>query len=137
MKILTKYRLELHWDSVEYNEESRVVLRDAYFTGPVLDDAAQINDDDQLTLDMTKQHVILPLMEDYYQAILKWKGVDYREGKVFLKEVYLKGRYVNSLERLENDDWILIDCREHEEKNHPYLLVYWAEIHKKEKERKF
>jgi hypothetical protein len=86
---------------------------------------------------MTKQHAILAPMEDYYQAVLKWKGVEYKEDKVFFKEVWLRGKHVNSLEKLENDDWILIDCREHEEKNHPFLLVYWAEIYKKEKERKY
>ncbi len=137
MDVLTKYRLELHWDSVEIVEDDRAVLKGAYFTGPVLSDAAQINDDDQLTLDMTKQHAILAPKEDYYQAVLKWKGVDYKDDKVFLKEVWLRGKYVNSLEKLENDDWILIDCREHEEANHPFLLVYWAEVYKKEKERKY
>lgn len=137
MDVLTKYRLELHWDSVEIAEDDRAVLKGAYFTGPVLSDAAQINDDDQLTLDMTKQHAILAPMKDYYQAVLKWKGVDYKDDKVFLKEVWLRGKYVNTLEKLENDDWILIDCREHEEISHPFLLVYWAEIYKKEKERKY
>jgi hypothetical protein len=137
MDVLTKYRLELHWDSVEYAEDDRAVFKGAYFTGPVLSDAAQINDDDELILDITKQHVILAAMEDFYQAVLKWKGVDYKDDKVFLKECWVKGKYVNSLEKLENDDWILIDCREHEEENHPFLLVYWAEIYKKEKERKF
>ena len=137
MDVLTKYRLELSWDAVEYNEEDRAVLTGAYFAGPVLSDAARINDDDQLILDLTKQHVILAAMDDYYQAVLKWKGVDYKDDKVLLKECWVKGKYVNSLEKLENDDWILIDCREHEEENHPFLLVYWAEIYKKEKERKY
>jgi len=137
MDVLKKYRLELHWDSVEYPQDDKAVLKGAYFTGPVLSDAAQINDDDQLMLDMTKQHVILAAMDDYYQAVLKWKGVNYRDDKVFLKEVWVQGKYVNVLERLENDDWILIDCKEHEESKHPYLLVYWSEVHKKEGERKY
>jgi hypothetical protein len=137
MDVLTKYRLELHWDSVEYSEDDVATLKGAYFTGPVLSDAAQINDPDQLILDMTKQHVILAAMEDYYQAVLTWKGVEYKEDKVFFKEARIRGKYINALEKLENDDWILIDCREHEEKNHPFLLVYWAEIYKKEKERKY
>lgn len=137
MDVLTKYRLELHWSSVEYNEDDLVVLKGAYFTGPVLSDAAKLNDVDKLTLDMTKQHAILPAMEDYYQALLNWKGVEYKEDKVYLKEVAIRGKYINSLEKLENEDWILIDCREHEEELHPYLLVYWGEIHKKEREQKY
>jgi hypothetical protein len=137
MYVLTKYRLELRWDGVEYSEDDRAVLKGAYFTGPVLSDAAKVNDDDQLMLDMTKQHVILPAMDDYYQALLKWKGVEYKEDRIYLKEAWIKGKYINALEKLENDDWILIDCREHEEEKHPYLLVYWAEIHQKEDERKY
>jgi hypothetical protein len=137
MDVLTKYRLELHWDSVEYSGDDEATLRGAYFSGPVLSDAAQIAEDDQLILDMTKQHAILAAMEDYYQAVLKWKGVDYKDDKVFLKEAYVRGKYVNALEKLENDDWILIDCREHEEANHPFLLVYWSEVHKKDKEKKY
>ena len=135
MKVLRKYRLELHWDSVDYNREDVAVLRGAYFTGPVLKNAAQINQEDELILDMTQQHLVF--VPDYYQATLKWKGVEYRNNKVFLKEAYIKGKYVNSLEKLENDDWILIDCKDHEEKKHPFLLVYWAEVHKKERERKY
>ena len=137
MDVLSRHRLELHWDSVEYNEDDRALLKGAYFSGPVLSDAARINDDDQLTLDMTKQHSILAAMEDYYHAVLKWKGVDYKEDKVFLKEAWIQGKYVNSLEKLEKDDWVLINCKGHDEKSHPFLLVYWAEIYKKEKERKF
>jgi hypothetical protein len=137
MDVLTKYRLELHWDSVEYNEDDLAVLKGAYFTGPVLSDAVKLNDVDQLMLDMTKQHIILPAMEDYYQALLNWKGVEYKEDKVYLKEVSVRGKYINALEKLENDDWILIDCREHESELHPYLLVYWAEIHKKERGQKY
>ncbi|KKK73049.1 hypothetical protein LCGC14_2897780, partial [marine sediment metagenome] len=94
MDVLTRYRLELHWDSVVPAEDDRAVLKGAYFTGPVLSDAAQINDDDQLTLDMTKQHAILAPMEDFYQAVLKWKGVDYKDDKVFLKEAWIRGKYV-------------------------------------------
>ena len=56
MRILNKYRLELRWDTVEYPEADVAVLKGAYFTGPVLKEAAQIQGDDQLMLDMTYQH---------------------------------------------------------------------------------
>jgi hypothetical protein len=137
MDVLTRYRLELHWDSVEYNEDDRAVLKGAYFTGPVLEDAAEINEADQLVLDMTKQHVILAAMDDFYQAVLQWEGLDYKDGRVFFKEVTLKGKYVNSLEKLEDDNWILINCRGHDDSEHPFNLVYWAEVHKKEGGRKY
>jgi hypothetical protein len=137
LKVLKKYRLELHWDSVSYDTDEVASLKGAYFTGPVLKEAARINDEDQLIMDMTKQHAILPAMEDYYQALLKWRGVEYKEDCVYLKEASMQGKYVNSLERLENDDWILIDCREHESEKHPYLLVYWSEVHTKDQGAKY
>lgn len=143
--VLNKYRLELHWKSVLYKTEDVAVLKGAYFGGPVLSDAEQLLDEDTLILDMTEQHLVFPPMEDFYQAVLNWKGVQYEGDKIFLKEAYIKGKYINSLETLENNDWIKIDCSEHDTKklmgkrgkriangvyatdyNHP--LVYWAEV---------
>jgi len=135
MKVITKYRLELHWDSVTYDDDDVVTLNGAYFAGPVLKEAAQIQPNDQLILDMTGQHMIF--IPEYYQATLKWKGVDYKENRVFLKDATIKGKYVNSIETLKNNDWILIDCADHEERKHPFHLVYWAEVRKATGEEKF
>lgn len=135
MRVMQKYRLELHWDSVEYSRDNVAVLKDAYFSGPVLKEAAKLREEDQLTLDMTPQHKIFVL--DYYQAVLNWKGVVYKDNKIFFKEAWIKGKYINSIETLKSKDWILIDCREHEEKKHAFHLVYWAEIHKADQEKKF
>lgn len=152
MRVVPKYRLELHWKSVEYNRDDVAVLKGAYFCGPVLADAEQLKDEDQLILDMTAQHLIF--VEDFYQAILKWKGVEYSGDRIFLKEAWIQGKNVNSLETLENNDWILIDCKEHDTKNYQgrrgrrvahglyetkykHPLVYWAEVHKANKEKKY
>lgn len=154
MDVLAKYRLELHWDSVSYNRDDVAVLKGAYFSGSVLKDAVQLREDDQLTLDMTQQHLIFPPMKDFYQTVLTWKGVVYKGDKIFLKEAYLKGKYINSLEKLENQDWILIDCKEHDTKRmegrrgkriapgvyqtkYNHSLVYWAEVRKATKETKY
>ncbi len=154
MRVLSKYILELHWKSVIYNSDEVAVLKGAYFSGPVLQDAMRLEEEDKLTLDMTKQHEVFAAMDDYYQAVLNWKGVDYKGDKIILKEAWIKGRYVNSLETLKDTDWVLIDCTAHDIKkyegkqgkriapgiyetrfNHP--LIYWAKIHKNDKERKF
>ncbi len=135
MRILNKYRLELYWDKVEYNREDVAVLKGAYFEGPVLQEAAQLNEDDSLVLDMTKQHMIF--IPDYYQSTLSWKGVEYKDNRIYLKEAFIKGKHVNSIETLKNNDWILIDCHEHEQDTHVFHLVYWAEVRNLEKEKKF
>lgn len=135
MRILNKYRLELHWDSVEYNRDDVAVLKNAYFEGPVLKEAAQLNEDDSLVLDMTNQHMIF--IPDFYQSTLWWKGVVYKDDRIYLKEAHIKGKYVNSIETLKDTDWVLIDTQEHEQATHVFHLVYWAEVRNSEKEKKF
>lgn len=135
MRVLNKYRLELHWDSVEYNRDDVAVLKGAYFEGPVLKEAAQLNEEDSIVLDMTSQHMIF--IPDFYQSTLWWKGVEYKEGRIYLKEAWIKGKYVNSIETLRNNDWLLIDCKEHEMATHVFHLVYWAEVRNSEQEKKF
>ena len=135
MRIMKRYRLELHWDSVEYNTDDMAVLKGAYFCGAVFDDAERLREEDELILDMTIQHQIF--IPDYYQATLYWKGVEYSANKVFLKDARIRGKYVNSLEVLGNMDWILIDCKDHEEKKHPFHLVYFAEVCTRNGESKY
>jgi len=135
MRVLNKYRLELRWDRVEYNRDDVAVLKGAYFEGPVLKEAAQLNEEDSLVLDMTNQHMIF--MPDYYQATLSWKGVDYKNDRIYFKEASIKGKHVNSIETLKDTDWLLIDCKEHEMATHVFHLVYWAEIRNSDKEKKF
>lgn len=135
MDVIEKYRLELHWDAVEYNSDEVAVLRGAYFSGPVLKEAAKLRENDELILDMTTQHLVF--IPDYYQATLNWKGIQYWGNQIFLKEAWIRGKHINSVEALADKDWLLIDCREHEEAKHPYHLVYWAEVRKAEGKEKY
>ncbi len=154
MRVLDKYRLELRWDLVSYNRDNVAVLKGAYFSGSVLKDATQLQEEDSLILDMTQQHLIFPPMDSFYQAVLTWKGVDYRGDKIFLKEAYVKGKYINSIETLKDKDWIVIDCKEHDTKKmlgkrgkklapgvyqtlYKHSLVYWAEVMKTEGGNKY
>ena len=134
MRVSNKYRLELHWDKVGYDKEE-ALPQGAYFSGPVIKEAARIQPNDELILDMTSQHIVF--IPDYYQAVLKWKGVDYKQDRVFLKDVTIRGKHVNSIETLKDNDWLLIDCSQHEEEKHPFNLVYWAEVRKETGEGKF
>ena len=133
MKVMQRYRLELHWDKVAYREGAAILVG-AYFSGPVLKEVQKLQPNDRLTLDMTEQHkVVLP---EYYQAELSWQGVEHQESKILLAGAKIVGKYVNSIDTLKNTDWILIDCYKHDPKNHPYLLVYYAAVMKQEGEEK-
>ena len=152
LRILDKYRLELHWNSVTYNREDVAIFEGAYFCGPVFKDAEKLRDEDELIVDMTDQHQIL--IPEYYQAVLRGKGVEYERDRVFLKEAFLRGKHVNAVETLGNNDWLLIDCTAHDVQNYQgkrgkkmasggYLtnythpLVYGAEVRKATGEEKF
>ena len=154
MAVLDKYRLELHWESVSYNRDDVAVLKGAYFSGPVLKDAEELQEEDQLTLDMSEQHRIFAPVTDFYHAVLYWKGVVYKGDKIFLKKARVEGKYISSLEKLENQDWVLIDCKEHDTKRregkrgrrlahgvyetrYHHSLVYGAEVRKVDKEVKY
>lgn len=151
MKVLSKYRLELHWDEVIYKEDV-AFLKGAYFTGPVLKDAAKLEEEDEIILDLTSQHSIF--IPDHYQAVLHWKGIEYLGDRIYLKEAWIKGRYVNSIETLKDHDWILINCKGHDIKDmearkgkrlarglytniYNHLLVYWSEVCKENREAKY
>jgi hypothetical protein len=155
MQVLPKYRLELHWESVVYHQTEVATLKGAYFSGSALKDAEKLRDEDQLILDMTQQHWVFVPMQDFYQATLYWKGVEYRGDRIYLKEARLQGKYVNSIVPLKNDNWILIDCKEHDSKKmtvgkrgkklapgvyqtiYTHTIPYWAEIMKGTGEEKF
>ena len=135
MFVSKKYRLELHWDSVEYNTDDIAVLKGAYFCGPVFADAARLRDEDGLVLDMTNQHQVF--IPDYYHATLYWKGIEYKPDRVLLKVAWVRGKYINSISTLTDTDWVLIDCKNHDEAKHPYHLVYYAEVCKQGGEVKY
>lgn len=124
-----KFRLELHWDQVKHTDRT-ALLKGAYFCGPVLKDTAKIQENDSLILDMTRQHLVF--IPEYYQATLSWKQVVYQDDKIFLPGAKIIGKHVNSIETLQDTDWILIDCYGHDEARHPYLLVYFSKVMKKE-----
>lgn len=120
---------------MEYSRDDVAVFKGAYFIGPVLLDSAQLVYEDSLVIDMTTQHFLF--VPDYYHATLSWKGVQYKKDRILLTEAWIKGKYVNSIEVLEDTDWILINCKQHEVKDHPYNLVYFSEVRKDNKETKF
>lgn len=135
MKVSSNYKLELRWSGVRYDTDDTAFLSECYFSGPVLKNTAKINSNDQILLDMTYQHKIM--IPDFYQATLRWREVEYKGDRVFLKEATIKGKHVNSLEKLRANDWILIDCSKHEERSHPFWLVYWAEVRKADGAEKY
>ena len=132
MRVSDFYRLELHWGSAEKNKDASCNLYGAYFSGPVLTHADKINPGDNIVLDLTPQYA--RILTSYYFTRLEWGEVEYIDDKVLLKDVILKGDFVNSISNLSDTDYILIDTSKHDGENHLYNLVYAAAVVDKEGE---
>lgn len=132
-KCRRKYRLELHWDTVRYYNDTIAVLEGAYFSGPVLKNAVELVAPDHIDLDMTPQHFVL--LDTYYIVKLSWEGVEYlSDDRILLAGAKITNDYLKSLHKLEDQDWILINTEKHEEDIHVYHFVYEAQVMKPTKE---
>jgi hypothetical protein len=116
-----QYRLELHWEKVNYKDEI-AILQGAYFSGPVLKNAQKLNEKDEMTLDTSKQYFVF--VPHFYIAKLEWDGINYIGDKIYLKSARITNKYINSLPKLKNSDYFVIDTFNHEELTHPFFINY-------------
>jgi len=129
-----RYRLEIHWDSVEKDSEYGILIfRNAYFSGPALNIADKINDKDEIRLDFCSQYTIL--VKNVYTATFAWEGVTYKDKKIYLnKAVMTYDKDIENIPVLKNDDYIVIDTRNHENEKHYVNMFYTAIAVNKENE---
>lgn len=120
--ISERYRLELHWSGVDYLEDGKAVLKGCYFSGPVLNQVMELQSNDSIDMDFVNQYYIF--IESYYIAKLSWGEVKHTNNKIFLYNVLLENKFLNSIPKLNNDDYIIIDTSKHEDEQHMYNLVY-------------
>lgn len=121
-----KYKLELHWSGIEYLNGTIAKLVGAYFCGPVLKDAAQLEAPDFIDIDLTPQ--LLTLLDSYYIVRLDWDKVEYSGDNIILGGARLTNNVLKDFHKLQNDDYILINTEKHEEETHAYHLVYESQI---------
>lgn len=119
-----RYRLELHWSKVVYEQEGIAKLSGSYFCGPVLSEVEELNQEDKMPLDFANQYIVF--VPQYYIATLSWKGVRQTPEKIYLSKVLLKNMYLNSVPQLNDNDYILIDTTNHADDKHHFHLVYPA-----------
>jgi hypothetical protein len=119
-----RYRLELHWKKVLRPKAGIMYLTGAYFSGPALAQADEINSDDTIRLDFCSQLVIL--IKSVYVADLSWGEVIYnKKGIITLKNVKIEyDPELKGIPNLENKDHLVIDTAGHENEKHLYNLLY-------------
>lgn len=122
-----KYRLELHWDSLEYHNDTVINLVNARFSGPVLKDALKLEAPDSIELDFTPQ--LLTLMDSYYIMTLDWAACSYTtDGVIKLTGATLSNKFLKTLHKLEASDYVVINTEKHEEATHAFHLVYESQV---------
>ena len=120
--ISERYRLELHWKKAKYEVDQVAMLKNCYFSGPVLSEVWQLAQEDHIDLDFAGQYIVF--VDFYYIARLSWKGVNHKPEKIELSNVLLKNKNLNVVPKVKNDDYIVIDTQGHEDMAHRYNLVY-------------
>jgi hypothetical protein len=121
-RIAEKYILEIHWDKVIYEQEDMAKLYNCYLSGPVLKEVTRMNEKDFMDLDFGHQYVVF--INHYYIAKFSWEGVRRTPDRIFLNNVLLTNKNVNAVPKLNNDDYILIDTKDHVDRKHQYTLTY-------------
>jgi hypothetical protein len=119
-----RYRLEVHWKKTVYEQPGICVLKSAYFSGPVLQEALRINDNDYIMLDFFRQYAIIA--KNVYVAKLSWGEVEYNSDKtITLKDAKIThNTELNRVPRLKDTDYLVIDTSDHEISKHRFNLVY-------------
>lgn len=122
MLLSEKFRLEIHWDKSIYNQDGVVKFEECYLSGPAVKEVEQMNQKDSITMDFSNQYRIF--INDFYTAIFFWDGVRQTSEKIYLYNVMLKNKYMNSVPRLKDDDYIVVDTKNHVPEKHPFFLIY-------------
>lgn len=123
-----QYRLELHWSKAVYEKNGLCRLENAFFSGPALQIANEINLNDSINIDFYKQYIIF--VKNVYVAKLSWGEVVYnKDNTVSLKNATLThDTELNEVPKLRDTDFIVINTQNHEEATHYLHLVYIAYV---------
>jgi len=126
-RISERYRLELHWSKIERPEDGIMVLKGAYFSGPVLSQALELNDNDSIRLDFCTQYSIL--VSNYYVADLSWGKVEYSGKIIRLADAIIKySLQLDKADNIRDCDYLVMDTANHELNVHALNMLYTTYI---------
>ncbi len=121
-RISERFRLEVHWGLVTYEQEGVANLVSCCLSGPVIKEVESINPIDSISLDFGNQYIIF--VNNFYIAELSWQGVKQTTDRIYLQNVTLTNSSVNSVPKLGDSDYIVIDTKDHEDVKHQHNLTY-------------
>jgi len=119
-----RFRLELHWKKAIYEQDCLCLFKGAYFTGPALSEALQLNNNDFILLDFFKQYFLV--VNEVYVGKFSWGKVTYNpNGTISLsKAILFHDNALNKVPKLKDSDYLIIDTSNHEVEKHPFNPVY-------------
>jgi len=99
-------------------------LQNAYFSGPALSDAVQLNSNDYIMLDFYSQYLVF--VKNVYVAKFSWGEVVYNGDKtITLKNAKVThDTELNKVPKLRNHDYLVIDTSDHVVEKHGFSLLY-------------
>lgn len=121
--VAERYRLEIYWNKAIY-KEGEVSLLGCCLAGPVIKEIDQMEQEDSIALDFSNQYRIF--VPQHYVARLSWKGVSHTSTKIYLDNVILSNKFTNSVPKLNDNDFIVVDTKDHTDTKHEYNLMYPA-----------
>jgi len=121
-RISEKFRLEVHWAQAVYKEDGVAELLGCCLGGPAVKQVEAMNPNDVISLDFAKQYIVF--VKHFYIAMLSWGEVTQTTDKIYLSDAKLTNQYVNSVPKLNHNDYIVIDTQSHEDEKHQYNLNY-------------
>ncbi len=124
-----RYRLEIHWKGLTYKEQE-CLFDGAYFSGPALSLANEINSEDVILLDFYSQYI--KFVSGVYVGKFSWGEVKYKDNDVLLENAMLVQEELSSVPKLKNDDYLAIDALNHEEAVHVFNPMYKTYVVNKE-----
>jgi hypothetical protein len=126
-----RFRLELHWNKCTHTKAGEMHFEGAYFSGPVLKQAVELNQSDHMTLDFCHQTMVV--VNNVYTGTFAWNGVEYKSNKILLKAaVLMYDDDLKNIPKLDDEDYLVIDTRNHENEKHNFHTLYQTYVISKE-----
>ena len=120
-----RFKLEIKWDDVIYEQPGVCRFINARFSGPALQIAQKINDIDHILLDFYSQYIVL--VKGVFVAKFDWSGLEYTETErvIYLKNATLSHpTELNNVPILKRTDYFVVDTSDHTPAKHGQNLVY-------------
>ena len=130
--ISERYKLEIHWQDVKYDTDI-AFLSGCFLSGPVIKELAKLNEKDYIKLDFSNAYIVF--VQDFYIVTFSWAGAKSVDGKIILDNVKIENKHLNSVPKLNSDDYIVVDTENHENEKHKQFMSYDAYLIRQDNER--